>query len=70
MKRKFLIMFCLILFIVSIADVSATEDLNQTIKDDASDILSVSQIEDNMQMNSVTLNGIANFIVLEDVIYI
>ena len=30
MKRNFLILLCLILFIVSIAGVSATEDVNQT----------------------------------------
>ncbi len=30
MKRKFLILLCLILFIVSVAGVSAAEDVNQT----------------------------------------
>ena len=35
MRRKFLIVICLILFIVSIACVSATEDVNQTVDDDA-----------------------------------
>ena len=52
MKRKFLILLCLILFIVSIAGVSATEDVNQIVDDGANDlvsnvdILSVSAVED------------------------
>ncbi|WP_407430910.1 hypothetical protein [Methanobrevibacter sp.] len=40
MRRKFLIVICLILFIVSISAVSAADDLNQTADDDT---LSVSQ---------------------------
>ncbi|WP_407430906.1 Ig-like domain repeat protein [Methanobrevibacter sp.] len=40
MKRKFLILFCLVVFIVSVAGVSAAEDVNQTIEDNG---LSVSQ---------------------------
>ena len=40
MKRKFLILICLILFFVSVVAVSASEDLNQTIDND--DALSVS----------------------------
>ena len=40
MKRKILILLCLILFIVSIAGVSATQDLNQTVDDDANDLVS------------------------------
>ncbi len=47
MKRKFLILLCLILFIVSVAGVSATEDVNQTISDDT---LSVSEAEDVNQV--------------------
>lgn len=35
MKRKFFIVICLVVFIVSVAAVSATEDINQTISDDA-----------------------------------
>ncbi|WP_407430908.1 Ig-like domain repeat protein [Methanobrevibacter sp.] len=35
MKRKFLILICLALFIVSIACVSAAEDVNQTVDNDA-----------------------------------
>ena len=35
MKRKFLILICLALIIVSIACVSAEEDVNQTVDDDA-----------------------------------
>ena len=38
MKGKILILLCLILFIVSIAGVSATEELNQTIDDGANDL--------------------------------
>ena len=34
MKRKFLILICLILFFVSVAAVSAAEDVNQTIIED------------------------------------
>ena len=41
MKGKILLLICLILFIVSIAGISACEDANQTIIDD--DTLSVSQ---------------------------
>ena len=41
MKRKFLILICLILFFVSVAAVSAAEDVNQTIIEDNG--LSVSQ---------------------------
>ena len=33
MKRKFLILICLVLFIVSVACVSAAEDVNQTVDD-------------------------------------
>ncbi|MBE6510093.1 MAG: hypothetical protein E7Z74_02305 [Methanobrevibacter millerae] len=40
MRRKFLIVICLILFVVSISAVSAADDLNQTADDDT---LSVSQ---------------------------
>ena len=43
MKRKILLLICLILFIVSIAGVSASDDVNQTIGDDT---LSVSVNED------------------------
>ena len=39
MNRKFLILIGLILFIVSISAVSATEDLNQTIDDGAGDLV-------------------------------
>lgn len=52
MKRKFLILICLILFFVSVAAVSATEDVNQTITEDtnnvvsSADTLSVSATED------------------------
>ncbi|MBR6023617.1 MAG: Ig-like domain repeat protein [Methanobrevibacter sp.] len=54
MKGKLLILICLILFIVSVSCVSATQDLNQTINDDTNvlvsdgDTLSVSSIEDEI----------------------
>jgi len=52
MKRKFLILICLILFFVSVSGVSAAEDVNQTINGDTNnvvsnvDTLSVSATED------------------------
>ncbi|WP_295614755.1 Ig-like domain repeat protein [uncultured Methanobrevibacter sp.] len=52
MKRKFLILICLILFFVSVSGVSAAEDVNQTVDDGANDLvssvdtLSVSATED------------------------
>ena len=49
MKRKMLFFICLILFIVSIAGVSASDDLNQT-NDDVSDILSISQSNDEISV--------------------
>ncbi|MBR6023619.1 MAG: Ig-like domain repeat protein [Methanobrevibacter sp.] len=54
MKRKILMLLCLILFFVSIAGVSATQDLNQTIDGGANDLvsnedtLSVSLSDDNV----------------------
>ncbi|SDA42579.1 Ig-like domain-containing protein, partial [Methanobrevibacter millerae] len=45
MKRKILLLICLILFIVSIAGVSAVDDLNQTVDEDT---LSVSFNEDSI----------------------
>ena len=54
MKRKFLILICLILFFVSVAAVSAAEDVNQTISDDT---LSVSEAEDaNQTISDDTLS--------------
>ena len=50
MKRKFLILICLILFFVSVAAVSAAEDVNQTISDDTlsvSDDIDVISVKDN-----------------------
>ena len=52
MKKKFLIILCLVLFIFSVAAVSAAEDVNQTITEDTNnvvnnvDTLSVSATED------------------------
>ena len=51
MNRKFLILFCLVLFFVSIAGVSAAEDLNQTVDDNlvvSEDTLSVSLSDDEI----------------------
>ena len=47
MRRKFLILICLILFIVSVAGVSASEDANQTVDE----TLSVSAIDNADQTN-------------------
>uniref|UniRef100_UPI0038910997 hypothetical protein n=1 Tax=Methanobrevibacter sp. TaxID=66852 RepID=UPI0038910997 len=47
MKRKFLILFCLVVFIVSVAGVSASEDVNQTVDE----TLSVSAIDNADQTN-------------------
>ncbi|SDA65217.1 right-handed parallel beta-helix repeat-containing protein [Methanobrevibacter millerae] len=46
MKGKFLIFICLILFVISMACVSAADDANQTLGEDAGDMISVS-LEDN-----------------------
>ncbi|WP_407416403.1 hypothetical protein [Methanobrevibacter sp.] len=40
MRRKFLILFCLILFIVSVAGVSAAEDINQIVTEDSNNLVS------------------------------
>ena len=39
MKRKILILLCLIFFIVSVSCVSAAEDVNQTVNDGADDLV-------------------------------
>ena len=49
MKRNFLILLCLILFIVSIAGVSATEDVNQT---DNLELSSNSNSEDKVDLDN------------------
>ena len=63
MKRKFLILICLILFFVSVSGVSAAEDVNQTINGDTNnvvsnvDTLSVSATEDvNQSIDDDTLS--------------
>lgn len=52
MKKKFLFILCLILFIVSISSVSASADLNQTISDESTDTVGASYSDGSILSDS------------------